>query len=350
MEKRLTILLFLLLVIGLAGLAWAYLSPQLTAPEGDIKFSHALHVGEQEVDCETCHASVDNSAESSDDNLPAMDVCGNCHDVEDATGCGACHKNPDDPGGYGILKRELIFSHKNHISRGAVCGACHKGVKTSVGADPAILPLMKDCFVCHNDAQAMADCEKCHGNELTLLDIHPVNWRHEHGARAASDPAWCQGCHSEQSFCLDCHRGDNLRGEIHDLNYIYTHGLDAKGKAADCSQCHDNQTFCVACHESGNRMPQRHSLLTWLDDHGRYAREDVENCASCHDNGDPTCARVGCHNDFDGVKGTDPRIHDPNAAQFDIHGPWHNDQGYYCYQCHVRTGREGEGFCGYCHD
>jgi nitrate reductase cytochrome c-type subunit len=37
-------------------------------------------------------------------------------------------------------------------------------------------------------------------------------------------------------------------------------------------------------------------------------------------------------------------------TMFDMHGPWHSDEGYYCYQCHVSTHEGGVGFCGYCHD
>jgi hypothetical protein len=32
-----------------------------------------------------------------------------------------------------------------------------------------------------------------------------------------------------------------------------------------------------------------------------------------------------------------------------IHGPWHSDPGYFCFQCHTNTSRSGQGFCGYCH-
>ena len=210
------------------------------------------------------------------------------------------------------------------------------------------MPGMRVCSECHDGGQAPKECAICHSGDVTLLDIHPLEWSHQHGQRASSEPQWCGECHTRQEFCLDCHRGDNILGEIHDLNYIYTHGLDARGKAADCGQCHDNQDFCVACHESGRRMPLAHSKLSWGTDHGRYAREDVENCASCHESGDPTCARAGCHNDFDGMRGTDSRIHSTDAAQFDMAGPWHDDDGYYCYQCHLKT-PAGDGFCGYCH-
>jgi len=332
-----------------AGVVWSDLSPKLTAVEGDINFSHKLHVGENEVECENCHASIATSESSADRNMPSMEDCGNCHDVDDDEQCGTCHKNADDPGGIVVPEREQIFNHKKHVEMDIACDHCHKGIESAEGPNPAVLPEMKICLECHDGQKAPAACETCH-SRVTLADIHPNDWQHQHGDRASSDRQWCMGCHKDNDFCISCHRGDNLTGDIHDLNYVYTHGLDAKSKAADCGKCHENKAFCVACHESGNRMPLRHSTLSWGVEHGRYAREDVENCASCHEADDPTCARVGCHNDFDGIKGTDTPIHNPDAGQFDLPGPWHDDDGYYCYQCHVKTGTPGVGFCGYCHN
>ena len=107
--------------------------------------------------------------------------------------------------------------------------------------------------------------------------------------------------------------------------------------------------FCVSCHESGLRMPLAHSTSNWIARHGRAAKNDVENCASCHQSSDPTCGLSGCHNDFDGIRGTNPKIHKSNNTLFDGDGYWHEDNGSYCYQCHISTQQAGVGFCGYCH-
>jgi hypothetical protein len=351
MKKTWIISLIIMLSVGIAGIGWDVVSSTVVVNQSDIVFSHKLHVDENEIECEDCHGSIATSDLASDENLPSMDDCGSCHDIEDDEQCGLCHKDPDDPGGYAITERELIFSHKKHMENDAKCRVCHEGIELIAGGDPSVMPEMIVCFECHDSKKEMADCARCHSSDLTLLDVHPIEWKHQHGERASTEAEWCGGCHSRQDFCIACHRGDNILGEIHDLNYIYTHGLDAKGKKADCGQCHDNQAFCVACHEGGYRMPMNHSRLAWDTDHGRYAREDVENCASCHESDDPTCARFGCHDDMDGVRGTNPRIHSADAAQFDYAGPWHDDEGYYCYQCHSTTQYSVDGgFCQYCHD
>ena len=128
-----------------------------------------------------------------------------------------------------------------------------------------------------------------------------------------------------------------------------THGLDANSKALDCQKCHDRADFCNSCHLRELRMPLEHSSLGWIAQHSQAAKNDVENCASCHMTDDLTCARAGCHSDFDGIRGTDPKIHISGAEQFDTEGDWHNDNSFYCYQCHTRSNRIQTGFCSYCH-
>ncbi|MFH1145087.1 MAG: hypothetical protein V1774_11135, partial [Candidatus Eisenbacteria bacterium] len=208
---------------------------------------------------------------------------------------------------------------------------------------------MRQCFTCHDGVKHDDACALCHAGHPGLADIHPAEWRHQHGSRAAQDRDWCTQCHREENDCLDCHRGDDLEGRTHDLNYLYTHGIDAKSKRSDCSACHDIRSFCDACHESENRMPLMHSSVAWLANHGTAARRDAEDCAACHDSADPTCGRGGCHNDVDGVRGTNPPLHAAGLARFDTYGPWHGDDDYFCFQCHVNSRGTGGGFCNYCH-
>ncbi len=319
---------------------------ELHVPGSDIIFAHSNHT---DLDCVECHAGIEKSALSGDRNLPPMDKCGECHDIETEEDCGTCHRNPENPTTSPHVERTIIFSHENHLSRQAECPTCHGNIGSSIELSPEHMPSMSRCFSCHNGSTAGDDCRICHGEHLTLADIHPEDWRHRHGDKAALSQEWCTQCHRQKESCVECHRGDNLTGKIHDLNYIYTHGLDAKSKRLDCSRCHDNQSFCYACHERENRIPLLHSSVAWLSDHGRAARRDPESCASCHDTGDPTCARSGCHRDSDGLRGTDPRYHSPDNNLFSSKGPWHRDDGYYCFYCHTDTHQAGMGFCGYCH-
>ena len=339
-----------ILIVMLPALSFAYPSASITTPPGDIIFSHAKHVTELEVACNVCHASTDTSRAASDRNLPSMDVCASCHDqVSDDTKCGMCHRNADEPSAAPNPERPILFNHKVHVAQNLACTNCHAGIPKSTGGSDTDMPRMSLCLTCHNGARADNRCERCHEKRITLVDIHPDGWRHQHGDRAAVDRAWCAGCHQKEVSCLKCHRGDNTTGTIHDRNYQFTHGLDARNKEADCAKCHDLKLFCNDCHTRNHRMPLKHSSMAWKFNHGQDARDDIENCASCHDDADPTCGRAGCHRDPDGVRGTDPTIHITEAGHTD-HGPWHDDAGYFCFQCHANTHERGRGFCGYCHD
>ena len=46
------------------------------APEQPIKFSHALHVGQNKIECQYCHSSVEKSKHAS---IPGTQICMNCH-------------------------------------------------------------------------------------------------------------------------------------------------------------------------------------------------------------------------------------------------------------------------------
>jgi len=268
--------------------------------KSDIIFDHEIH---SDLECIDCHGDAIGSNKSDDRLFPEMEFCGDCHDIEDPDDCTVCHRNGDEPEASPDPVRNILFSHKKHYDLEIDCLNCHNfPARVTIPGKPF-------CMDCHDGHSAKNDCQSCHGDNYSLLDIHPLNWRDQHGSQAILNEEFCISCHRSESFCIDCHQGDNTDGAIHNLNYRYTHALDAGGKEINCYNCHDNRTFCNECHLSENRMPLEHSTLGWINEHGSAARNNVENCASCHDSSDPNCARIGCHSDKDGLRGTDPPIH-----------------------------------------
>jgi len=336
-------------IMLLVGLTVAQTETPVKKKPGDIIFSHFFHVQENEIDCETCHGDIATSTENVDRNLPDMEVCADCHDVEDEEGCVICHRSPDDPQPSVHVITGFAFNHQAHVERKVACATCHAEMTSDHPVVKTAISVKAQCMQCHNNVTAESRCAACHGDRYQLADIHPTAWRHGHGEEASAREAWCASCHHEQVDCQDCHQGDNLQGNIHELNYVFIHGLDAGSKNIDCTRCHNRREFCTDCHERNLRIPLAHSTAGWLSEHGRAARQDPENCASCHETDDPSCSRSGCHADLDGIRGTDPRFHAAAMSRFDGHGAWHGDNGYVCYQCHVNTNAEGIGFCGYCH-
>jgi hypothetical protein len=326
-----------------------YTDSRLLQTLGDIIFSHQFHIKEVEVECATCHITAEKSKNSDDRLLPDMDICADCHDIEDDDLCGSCHNNSDEPEGISIAPREILFNHQRHTSMGVDCVYCHDRVAGSQKTESGRLPPMKLCFGCHDGLKVNNECELCHGDNIMLTDIHPRDWRSTHGDEALVDKDYCMQCHRHERDCQNCHQGDNLTGNIHQLNYMFNHGLEAGSEIVDCTTCHDNRNFCVACHEGENRIPLLHSSPGWLANHGQAAKNDIENCASCHETDIVTCALAGCHADFDGIRGTDTRIHGDALSRFESEVEWHDGYNYFCFECHTDTSVKGQGFCGYCH-
>jgi len=358
-----------------------------------IKFSHKLHA--DVVECKDCHTKVLKSTSLKDRLLPDHENCSQCHSVDDDTKCNTCHFDEK----YEALnqsKSEMIFNHSFHLNEQKLeCELCHIGMKEvdySYQAQKS-RPSMEICASCHNSRVGSApnQCESCHISTVNLIPANhkTSNFKLTHKFAAENKDANCDMCHDNNS-CGTCHVGTNMLVEkntakdfykpyspsgfidgtkqqqittVHDLNYVYTHGIDLKGKESECQTCHEVETFCVECHTTpggdyaiSGFMPSSHKAKDFMivgvgsggGLHARDARRDIESCASCHDTqgGDPTC--VICHNDPDGIKGTNPKTH-PSGFMRDEHGDWHSDKNSICFNCHISANSPGIGFCGYCH-
>lgn len=162
-------------------------------PDQPIAFSHAVHVCENEVDCEYCHHSARKSKHA---GIPSTNVCMNCHkDIQKGpkTGEEEIAKIYDaigfDPStsqyieGYEEkpvkwnkvhnLPDHVFFSHAQHVEVGGLdCKNCHGAVQTfTVGRVspvaetnaqedvPGLIKLSKPtltmgwCIECHNKAK-----------------------------------------------------------------------------------------------------------------------------------------------------------------------------------------------------
>jgi len=328
--------------------------------DSDIIFDHKAHFGDRAIECQDCHKSAQ-SVSANDVNMPGHDECSDCHSVSNAPeDCKLCHTNAENPRGINMPKREVIFSHKGHLGENPTskdCLTCHAGIDKAETHAATIqgYPSMTQCFQCHDGMSASADCETCHSQPLTMTQmVHPPDWMHAHQFAAVDEQRQsCAPCHHTESFCSDCHAGDNLVQTVHDLNYRFNHGLDAKGKESQCQSCHDIETFCGDCHNQEDVIPLSHFYASWNPRtdptvHADFAQRDIESCASCHDEDSFTCGQSGCHGDTDGIRGTNVTIH-PKSFMESEKGPWHDDPGYQCFQCHTNTQHAGAGFCGYCH-
>lgn len=275
--------------------------------KAELKFSHKLHVVDNEMECAACHEAAESSQTGADNLLPTMETCANCHDVEDDQACQLCHSDMDNPRSVPRVETyNELFSHEKHLTAGFECNSCHLGVKNKVVVEPYLLPNMTECMSCHTNKNASNECYGCHKPSDRLKPLtHGTNFLHQHGDLARTslevlpDTKTCNLCHSK-NYCQECHEGDNLDRLSHPLNYAFTHSLDARGKERDCGVCHTERSFCNECHRENLIMPHNHTI-GWTNripgDGGRHrleAETDLENCMSCHEaNAEQIC--LTCH-------------------------------------------------------
>jgi mono/diheme cytochrome c family protein len=184
-------------------------------PEQPIAFSHALHAGENQIDCNYCHSSARHSKHS---GIPSANVCMNCHMYVDGS------EITDDAGnlkydgegspeiakiytaiGWDAENREYIegyeqkpikwvrihnlpdlayFNHSQHVNVGQLeCQECHGPVETMEEVYQYSELTMGWCINCHRETEVQFNeneyyqdfheelNEKYHGEKITAEKI-----------------------------------------------------------------------------------------------------------------------------------------------------------------------------------
>ena len=244
-------------------------------PVRDIIFSHEQHAAMKGVECQTCHAGLDETDLSSAKNMPTMATCNTCHNDRKASNtCESCHRNFVTLLPENHKRSDFTRNHRDLARLGA---------------------LTADCQSCHTEQF----CQQCHTTS-GLKAFTPKDLMTEPSAKTSTKD-------SPKQMLLQ---------NVHDLNYRFTHGIDARARQADCASCHEAQTFCAQCHEAGGNItqgrfkPASHMMpgFTTLGFgsggglHAEEARRDIESCISCHDveGHDPTC--LTCHTETGRVR------------------------------------------------
>lgn len=166
-------------------------------PEQPIKFSHKLHAGKNQIDCQYCHSSASKSKHA---GIPSVNVCMNCHkgikdghneeftaeiqkiydaigfDPETASYIEGYEEKPVKWNKVHNLPDHVYFNHQQHVVVGGLeCQNCHGPVETyTVGKlatideinsqdIPGLIQLSKPtltmgwCIECHNKSQVKMD-------------------------------------------------------------------------------------------------------------------------------------------------------------------------------------------------
>jgi len=185
-------------------------------PEQPIAFSHELHAGQNEVDCNYCHSSARHSKTS---GIPSANVCMNCHmyidgseilDPTTGTEKYSGERSPEIEKIYAAIgwdpeERKYIedyetqpikwvrihnlpdlayFSHAQHVTAGQVkCQTCHGPVETMEEVYQYSPLTMGWCINCHRETKVKVETNgyyeemhdklkaKFHGEDITVEKI-----------------------------------------------------------------------------------------------------------------------------------------------------------------------------------
>ncbi len=191
------------------------------------RFSHPVHLLRGGLECDDCHATASGSKAASDNNLPRVEICVECHDGTRAM--------PIDLAAYGWkpVERTFSFDHQFHLRLGNLapllakaidsgkylgrqggirrhlatenhCEACHRGLAES---EDHGMPQMSDCLVCHSEIDNPFSCTTCHleGIQLRPQD-HTLKFVDRHASKDFEyEKTTCLPCHGTNFACRGCH-------------------------------------------------------------------------------------------------------------------------------------------------
>ena len=232
-NKKFVGFVVLLLVISLGSFGWMGMWNTGVhtgyQPAQPIKFSHELHAGTNQIDCQYCHQGAFKSKNST---IPSMNVCMNCHKSVQATEKYDGEISPEiqkiynavgyDPAtmSYDKSKEKPVewvrvhnlpdfayFNHSQHVVVGEaairkqkglkanepVCFACHGPVNTMEEIYQYSPLTMKWCINCHKDTE-LVDAK---GNAFydKIIEAHDKIKKGEKLTPAALGGLECGKCH-----------------------------------------------------------------------------------------------------------------------------------------------------------
>ena len=144
------------------------------APVQPIAFSHAVHAGQFEIDCNYCHTGVRKSKNA---NIPSPNICMNCHSniltesLEIQKIYTAIENNkPIEWVRVHNLPDLAYFNHEQHVSVANLeCQTCHGPIEEMDVVKQHSLLTMGWCINCHRNTKVKTDGNAYYDN---LVEIH----------------------------------------------------------------------------------------------------------------------------------------------------------------------------------
>jgi mono/diheme cytochrome c family protein len=166
------------------------------APKQPINFSHKLHAGQYQIDCNYCHTGVNRGKSAT---IPSANICMNCH--------GEIKKgSPEIQKIYKAIEQDkpvewvrvhnlpdlAYFNHAQHVNVGGVqCEQCHGDVKGMEVIQQKSSLTMGWCIDCHRQTDVNT---KGNGYYDKLVEVH--NKGHKQPLKVADIGGLeCSKCH-----------------------------------------------------------------------------------------------------------------------------------------------------------
>jgi hypothetical protein len=130
-------------------------------PEQPIPFSHTVHSGVKQIQCQYCHPYV---AYSNHPGIPAVEKCLHCHKyiIAEHPWIKKEHEyfNSNTPTPWiklNYVAEHVLFNHQRHINSKIACTECHGQVQ-NLQRLPSKTWYMNECITCHFKKGANVDC------------------------------------------------------------------------------------------------------------------------------------------------------------------------------------------------
>lgn len=175
-NKRWVAVISIVLVAWLSKISWDAMFEigvyQGYQPEQPIKFSHKIHAGDNAINCQYCHSTVEKSKTAS---IPPVSTCMNCHKgiqkgpqygeteiakIYEAAGFNPTTQAYDKPQKpikwvkVHNLPDFVFFSHQQHVKVGKQeCKTCHGEVQEMTVAKQYAPLTMVWCIDCHRKTE-----------------------------------------------------------------------------------------------------------------------------------------------------------------------------------------------------
>ena len=217
-NKKFILVSILLFIIGFSSIGWIQLSDvgvqQYYQPKQPIAFSHQLHAGTYQMNCQYCHSGAYKSKNAS---IPSANVCMNCHNYVQLTEKYNGQISPE-------IKKIYTALDYNPESR-------TYGENTVPIEWVRIHNLPDFSYFNHSQHTTVAgiECQKCHGPVQEMEEVYQYS---------RLTMGWCINCHRETEV--------NYKGNAYYEREIAAHEALKKGEkitaaalgGLECAKCH----------------------------------------------------------------------------------------------------------------